>query len=109
VRRHRPDMHASMTATLSKVMVKVIELVKFRILHFSRSISSAILARSSELMVDHDSMGPRLQLVGALFSSFLLQKLSHEFILQEMSILHDFQMAIFPYCLRIESEHWTCW
>jgi len=41
------------------------ELLKFRKLHISRSISSAILARSSKLMVgsdSSDSMGPRLPL-----------------------------------------------
>ena len=51
-------------------------------------------------MVDDDSMRPRRQLVGAQFSNFLLRKLSHEFKLYGMSILHEFQIAIFPYCLR---------
>jgi len=42
VDRLRPDMHTSMTSTRSKV--KVMELVKLRKSHFSRSISSAVLA-----------------------------------------------------------------
>ena len=46
-----------------------------RKLHFSRSISSAISACCSKLMVDHDSMGLTLQLDGARFSNFLLRKL----------------------------------
>jgi len=54
VGRPRPDMHTSMTST----QCKVTELLKFRILHFSRSISSAILACSSKLMADFDDMGP---------------------------------------------------
>ena len=44
---------------------------KFQKFHFSRSISSAILAWSSKLMVDHDSS---LQLIGARFSNFILKK-----------------------------------
>jgi len=48
-------------------------------------------------MVDHDSTGPSLQLVGAQFSNFLLGKLSCEFKLCRMSILHKFQQP-FPYC-----------
>jgi len=51
-----------------------------RKLHFSRPISSTILAWSSKLMVDRDS-----QLVGARFSNFLLRKLAHEFKLCGMS------------------------
>jgi len=41
-------------------------------------------------MVDRDSMGASLQLVRARFSDFLLRKLSHEFKLCAMSILHEF-------------------
>jgi len=63
-----------MTLTWSKVKIKVTVLLKLRKLHSSRSISSAILAWSSKLMVDHDSTGPSLQLVGARFSNFLLRK-----------------------------------
>ena len=50
-------MRTSVTSIRSKVKVKVTELVKLRKLHFSRSISSAIFAQSSKLMVDSDSMG----------------------------------------------------
>ena len=42
--------------------------------HISRYISSATFAWSSKLMVDIDSMGPGLQLVGGRFSNFLLGK-----------------------------------
>jgi len=56
--RPGPKMHTSMTWTRSKV--KVTELVKLRKLHFSRSISFAIFAWSSKLMVDGDNMGPGL-------------------------------------------------
>jgi len=55
-------------------------------------------------MVGNDSMGPGLHLVGAQFSSFLLRQLSCEFKLRRMSILHEFQMAIFPYCMRLQSH-----
>ena len=97
-------MHISVISTWSKVKVKVTGLLKCRKLHFSKSISSAILAWSSKLMVDHNIMGHSLQLVGARFSNFLLRKLSREFKLHAMSILHEFQMAIFPYCLRIDTQ-----
>jgi len=43
VGRSRPRMRTSVTSTRSKVKVKVTELLKFRKLHFSRSISSTIL------------------------------------------------------------------
>jgi len=89
-------VHVDMTLTRSKVKVKVTGLLKFRKLHFSRSISSAILAWSSKMMVGRDSMGPSLQLIRALFSNFFLR--SREFKLRGMSILQEFQMAIFPYC-----------
>ena len=49
-------------------------------------------------MVDHDSTGPTLQLVGFRFSNIVLRRLSREFKLRGMLILHEFQMAIFPYC-----------
>jgi len=63
-------MRTSVTSTRSKVKVEVTELPKLRKLHFSRSISSAVLAWSSKL-VGGDSMGPGLQLVGAQFLNFL--------------------------------------
>jgi len=69
-------MPTSVTSTRSKVKVKVMELPKLRKVHFSRSISSAILAWSSKLVVGGHSMGPGLQLVGAQFLNFHLGKLS---------------------------------
>jgi len=71
------------------------EVPKLGKLHFSRSISSAVLAWSSKLVVDGDSMGPGLQLVGARFSNFLLEKLSRKFKLRGMSIFHENKVAIF--------------
>ena len=65
-------VHAGMTLTRSKVT----GLLKFRKLHFSKSISSAISTWSSKVMVDDDGIGPSLQLVGVRFSNFLLRKLS---------------------------------
>jgi len=50
-------------------------------------------------MVDIDSMGSGLQLIGARFSIFLLGKLPREFKLRRMSIFHEIQMAIFRYCM----------
>jgi len=46
-------------------------------------------------MVDDDSMGPGLLLVGARYLNFLLRKLSWEFKLRRMSIFRDIQIAIF--------------
>ena len=46
-------------------------------------------------MVDVDSMGPDLQLVGARFSNFLLVKVSLQFKLHGMSIFHDIQIATY--------------
>jgi len=60
-------------------------------------------------MVDHDSTGPSLQLVWARFSNFLLRKLSRIFKLRGMSILHEFQMAIFPYCWMLWSHGRARW
>jgi len=65
--------------------VKVTALLQLRKLHFSTSVYSTVLARSSKLMVDGDSMGPGLQLVRARFSNLLLGKLSREFKLCRMS------------------------
>jgi len=48
-------------------------------------------------MVGSDSMGPGLQLVGALFSNFFPRKLSREFKLRGMSIFREIQMTIFRY------------
>ena len=88
-------MHTVVTSTRSKVKVKVTELPKLRKVHFSRSISSAVFAWSSEVMVGGDSTGPGLQLVGARFLNFLSGKLSREFKLCPMSIFHDIPMAVF--------------
>jgi len=52
VGRPRPHMRTSVTSTRSKVKVKVTKLPNLRKVHFSRSISSAISAWSSKLMVD---------------------------------------------------------
>jgi len=95
VGRPRPDMRASVTSTRPKAKVKVTELPKLRKLHFSRSISSDVLAWSSKVMVDGDSMGSGLQIVGDRFSNFLLGKLSRELKLRGMSVFHDIQMTIF--------------
>ena len=92
VGRPRQDIWSSVTSTRSKV--KVTELLKFRKLQFSRSISSAIFAWSSKLMVVGDSMGPGLQLLGVRFWNFLLGKLSREIKLCPMSLFRDIQMAI---------------
>jgi len=74
------------------------ELLKLRKLHFSRCMSSAIFTWSSKLMADRDMWDPcSLHLVRARFLNFLVRKLSHEFKLCGLSILHKFQMAIFPY------------
>jgi len=51
-----------------------------------------------------DSMRLGLQLVGARFSKFLLGKLSREFKLRGMSIFHEIQMAIFRYCVTLQSD-----
>jgi len=68
-------VHVGMTLTRSKVnvKVKVTALLQLRKLHFSRSIFSAILTWNSKLMVDRDSTGPSLQLIGARFWNFLLE------------------------------------
>jgi len=89
-------MLISVTSIRYKVKIKVTRLLKFQKLHYSRSISSAILGWNSKLMIDYDSMGPNLQPVEARFSHFLLRKLSQEFKLHEISILHEFQVDIFP-------------
>jgi len=56
-------------------------------------------------MLDSDSMGPGLQLVGARFSNVLSGKLSQEFKLHRMSIFHEIQMAI-----SVMRHTWlACW
>jgi len=58
-------------------------------------------------MINFDNMGSSLQLAGAQFLNFL-SKLSCDFILRRMLILQDFQIAIFPCCLRLESHGHVC-
>ena len=74
--------------TLTRFKVKVTARLKFQKLHFSRSISYAISAWISKVMIDHSSTGPSLQLVGARFSNFPLRKLSCEFKLTRISSGH---------------------
>ena len=59
-------------------------------------------------MVDSDSMGPSVQLNGVRLLNFLLGKLSREFKLCGMSIFQKIQMAIFQYCVRLQSHGWAC-
>jgi len=89
-------MRTNVTLTRSKVNMKVTELLKIGKLHFS--ICSAILAWSSKLMVDYDSMGPSLQLVGAPFLNFKLRGLS---------ILQEIQKAISVLLLKGHGR--VCW
>jgi len=72
--RHPPHVCTSVTLTPSMVKVKVTDLPELQKLHFSKSISSAVLAWSSKLMVDDDSMGPGLQLVRDQFLKFPSRK-----------------------------------
>jgi len=88
-------MYNSVISTRSKVKIKITELLNFRKLHFSMSISSTILAWSLKLIMDYDNMGPSLQLVGARFLNVLRSQLLRDFKLCGMSILQDFQRAIF--------------
>jgi len=57
VGRLQPHTCTSMTSTPSKVNVKVMELLKLWKSHFSRSISSAVFAWSSKLIVGSDRRG----------------------------------------------------
>jgi len=97
-------VQADVTLDRSKVKVKVTGLLKFQKSLFSRSISSAISAWSSKAVVEHDNTGPSLQLVRAAFSNFLLRKLSCEFIVRRMSIVHEFEIW-----LRLRSHGQACW
>ena len=90
-------VHVDMTLTQSKVNIKVTGLLKFHKLHFSMSISSAILACSLKLIVGIDSMGPCLQLVWARFLNFLLGKLS-----RSSNFTECWHIAIFLYCMRLQ-------
>jgi len=61
------------------------------------------------VVVDYDNMTLSLQRVRVRFLCSLLSKLTRDFKLRAMSILQDFQRAIFPYCLRLESHSWLWW
>jgi len=58
-------------------------------------------------MVDDDTIAPGLQLVGVRLSNFLPGKLSREFKLRRMSIFHEIQMAVFRYCVMLQSRGWA--
>jgi len=58
-------------------------------------------------MVVADSMAPGLQFVKARFLNLLLGELSGEFKLRRMSIFHEIQMAIFRYCVILQSHGWA--
>jgi len=102
-------VHVGVTLTRSKVLVKVMGLLKFWKLHCSICTSSAILACGSKLMIDDDSMETCLQPVWGRFSNFLQSKLSEEFTLGGMSRFSEIQMAIFRYCVTIQSHGWARW
>ena len=59
-------------------------------------------------MVGGHSMGPGLQPVGARFLNFHLRKLSREFKLRPISIFDEIQVAIFRYCVMLQSRGWAC-
>ena len=59
-------------------------------------------------MVGGHSMGPGLQLVGARSLNFHLGKLAREFKLRPISIFDEIQMAIFRYCVMLQSRGWAC-
>jgi len=102
-------VHVDVTLTRSKVKVMLTGLLKLqncRKLHFSTSISSAILEWSLKLMVDHDSR----DLVYSLSEpDFLICFSKSEFNLCGMSILRKFQTAIFRYCWRLQSHGPARW
>jgi len=54
-------------------------------------------------MVDSDRMEPAQQLIGVRFLNFLIGKLSQEFKLHGLSMFHEIQMAIFLYCVALQS------
>jgi len=106
------SVYIDMTLTRSKVKVKVIEHLNFRLLPITVALSPPPLgtfAWSSKLIVDIDSVGLGLQLAGARFSNVLVGKLSQKFKLPGMSIFHEIQMAIFRYCVTLHSDVLACW
>jgi len=58
-------------------------------------------------MINGDSMRPGLRLVRAQFFNFLLGKLSREFKHRQISIFNEIQMAIFRYCVMLQSHGWA--
>jgi len=80
VGRPRLDMRTSMTSTRPRSRSRSLSFWSSKNCTFFRSISCAILAWSSNLMVNYDNMGPSLQLVRAWFFNFLLRKLSCDFV-----------------------------
>jgi len=110
VGRPRPDMCTIMTSTQSTVKIKVTEFLKLKKLHFSWSISSPPLfwsvAQDWWLIVIIWDLLYRLS-EPDFWISFSISY--HDFKLRRMSILQDFQRAIFPYCLRLESHGRLCW
>jgi len=109
VGRPRPDMCAIVTSTQSKVNIKVTKFLMFQKLHFSRSISSPPLfwsvAQNWWLIVIIWDLLYRLS-EPDFWISFSISY--HDFKPRRMSILQDFQRAIFPYCLRLESHGRLC-
>jgi len=79
--RPQPYMRTSITSARCKVKIKVTELLKFQKLHFSTSVSSAILTWSLKLM---DSMGPSRQLFGARFLNLFPSWRLRDFEVREM-------------------------
>jgi len=95
-------VHADVTLIRSKVKVKVMGLPKFRESSKIMSISSIILAKWWLIMKLWDEMEFTIL-------EFPSEKLSRAFKLRGMSILHELQRAIFPYCLRTESHGRVYW
>jgi len=105
-------VYVDMTLTRSNVKVKVTEHLNFQQLPINAHFQVYHLRHFRvQLKTDgwRDSMAPGLQLVGARFSTFLLEKLPRQFKLRGMSIFHDIQTAIFPSCVTLQSRGWACW
>ena len=105
-------VYVDLTVTPSKVKVKVTDHLQFRQLPITAHFHVYLLRHfrvELKTDVDIDSMGPGLQLVGARFSNFLPRKLSLQFQLCPVSIFHEIQTAIFPYCVTLQSHGWIPW
>jgi len=94
-------VHVNMTLTQSKVEVKVTGLYISKNCTCLRQSPPPFWRGAQNWWL---IMGPSLQLVWAWFSNCLLRKLWREFKLRRMSILHRFQIAIFPYSWRLWSH-----